>query len=376
MLNILRQHFNGLKPSVYSSLAMAFAGVGDAFLYPFLPLYAPAIGIPVVWVGVLLSVNRFARVFLSIVVIKGFKALGVRNVTIAASLLAICSTIGYGLNAGIIVWLLSRIIWGLCFSVLRTSSATYAINSARKGFALGVSNGIYETGPLLTLSAAPIIVMYFPVENAFYLLSIISSLSLFFALRLPHLEYVPPKDESKTLCQPSIINILTFVTSILEGVMIIAIGFFVQKHYSLPDLGAASIAAGFLIFRRACLVIISPIAGAWSDRLGVKRMIVVSILCMSTGFILVIANVLLAGLIIIFGFNAVANLVLPVAALNRAPDQVKTITANSVYKDAGTAAGTLAGGFLVANLYVNEFLLVIAAIQVFLVLYWAKTVKL
>ena len=77
--------FKNLKSPVYSSLAMAFAGIGDAFLYPFLPLYAATIGIPVVWVGFLLSVNRFTRILFNPIVVKCFDNLNVKAVTVLAS---------------------------------------------------------------------------------------------------------------------------------------------------------------------------------------------------------------------------------------------------------------------------------------------------
>lgn len=375
MGSLLKKNFNGLKPSVYSSLTMAFAGMGDAFLYPFLPVYAAAIGMPLAWVGVLLSVNRVARIFLSVVVIKGFKTLGIRNITIIASVLAICSTAGYGLNAGIVVWLLCRIVWGLCFSVFRISTVSYALNSERKGFALGISNGIYEIGPLLALSVAPVIVTLFTIEHSLYILSVVSSVSLFFALRLPGLAYAPPKSESKIVGLPSAVNMLTFLTALAESILIISLGILTQKNYALSNLEAASLAAGMILFRRVCFIIISPIGGALNDRLGVRRIAVVSLLSISCGLILVTGNILLTGLLVTFIFNAVSNVVLPIAALSKNEDQIKTITANSAFKDAGTALGTLGGGFLLTSMYINGFLQVVAVLQVFLVLYWAKTVK-
>jgi len=45
-----------------SSFAMAFAGLGDALLYPVLPVYGEEMGFSVFWIGVFLSINRFIRI--------------------------------------------------------------------------------------------------------------------------------------------------------------------------------------------------------------------------------------------------------------------------------------------------------------------------
>ena len=48
-------------PTAISALVLALAGLGDALLYPTLPLYAAQLGVPLIWIGVLLSINKFIR---------------------------------------------------------------------------------------------------------------------------------------------------------------------------------------------------------------------------------------------------------------------------------------------------------------------------
>ena len=89
MLRLIKQNTTGLKYPLYASLTLSFASFGDAFLYPFLPQYADVMQIPVVWIGVLLSINRFIRIVFNQYVVRLFAMYGVRPVTIAASVMAI-----------------------------------------------------------------------------------------------------------------------------------------------------------------------------------------------------------------------------------------------------------------------------------------------
>ena len=56
---------NPLKYTLLSAIILAIANIGDAFLYAYLPANYQSIGIPIFWVGVILSINRFTRLFLN-----------------------------------------------------------------------------------------------------------------------------------------------------------------------------------------------------------------------------------------------------------------------------------------------------------------------
>ena len=124
----------GLKASVFAALALAFASFGDAFLYPFLPLNFQSVGLPVLWVGLILSVNRFVRILSNAFMVHAFSRYGLRSVMVIAVILAITSTFGYGLATGILSWLLLRIMWGLAFSAMRIGVLGYALQHHNRGF--------------------------------------------------------------------------------------------------------------------------------------------------------------------------------------------------------------------------------------------------
>src|SRR5688572_25959768 len=113
---MLKKNISDLRTPGFAALALAFASFGDAFLYPYLPLKSADVGIPVVWVGMLLSINRFIRIFTNTLIVNLFSKYGLRLVTIVAVVFAIVSTAGYGLASGIISWIVLRVLWGLSFS--------------------------------------------------------------------------------------------------------------------------------------------------------------------------------------------------------------------------------------------------------------------
>src|SRR5687767_7014930 len=176
---------NGLKTPAFASLALAFASFGDAFLYPFLPVNNVAVGVPVVWVGVLLSINRFVRIFSNGVVVQLFAKYGLRFVMICAVLLAIISTAGYGIASGILAWIVCRILWGLSFSAMRIGTLGYALQQTRQGLALGVTRSFQEVGPMLSLFLTPLLVNNFEAKIIFFLLAGLSLPALWFAWKLP-----------------------------------------------------------------------------------------------------------------------------------------------------------------------------------------------
>ena len=127
-------NFNKLlsfQAPVYAALALAFASFGDAFLYPFLPLHGDSLGMSAAWIGILLSINRFARIFANTIIARACANYGFRLMTIIAVGVAVFSTIGYGLVTGVAGWMLFRISWGLSYSVLRISAISYALDHER-----------------------------------------------------------------------------------------------------------------------------------------------------------------------------------------------------------------------------------------------------
>ncbi|MGZ0190241.1 MAG: hypothetical protein ACKVH0_19945, partial [Alphaproteobacteria bacterium] len=69
----------GWRAIIGSSSIMSLALLGDALLYAVLPAYAADFGLTLPWVGVMLSANRFVRVFAYGLIARVTQAVGVRR---------------------------------------------------------------------------------------------------------------------------------------------------------------------------------------------------------------------------------------------------------------------------------------------------------
>ena len=98
---------------------MGITLLGDSSLYVLLPIYAKEIGIPVAAVGVLLSINRFIRLGTNQFVSKLYSKIGSHRLFLVSVILAGITTFLYGLPVGFVIFLISRAVWGGCWSSMR-----------------------------------------------------------------------------------------------------------------------------------------------------------------------------------------------------------------------------------------------------------------
>lgn len=351
MLRVIRRNVYSLKHPLYAALSLSFASFGDAFLYPFLPQYGEAMGVPLLWIGVLLSVNRFIRILFNPVVIKLFARYGVKNITVCAAIMAIASTMGYGLGLGLASLIAFRIIWGMAFAILRISTLAYAFEHEYIGLSMGAAKSIQEAGPMLALWLGPVLLNYFSIPATFFVLAIVSVPAVLYAIALPELKYVPAISTAVQFRLPSLFNTITFVSAfIIEGLLIIVTGaLLAQNNVQLSSLGITALAAGYLAYRRICAIFISPVSGAIADRIGFTKMFNISVLMIIVGLVLLVAGWVGVGLIVVFTFNSINSVMAPGGASNNETDKIKAVTLNATWRDVGAAAGTLAGGFLLSG---------------------------
>jgi MFS family permease len=368
MLRVIKANISGLKYPLYSSLTLSFASFGDAFLYPFLPQHAEVMEIPVVWIGVLLSINRFIRILFNPVVVKLFARYGVRTVTITASVMAIVSTVGYGLGWGLVSLILFRLIWGMAYAIMRISTMAYAFGHEYVGVSLGVGKSIQEAGPMLALWLGPLLLNYFSATNTFFLLALISIPSLLYAISLPDLKYIPLAAKRIAFNTLSLMNLMTYAVSfVVDGMLVVVIGLFLAKHDSLlTGLVITSMTAGYLVYRRVCFIVFSPAVGAVAERIGFIKLFNLSFLMIITGLFLLLIGWVPAGLIIIFTFNSVYSTIAPGAVANEKGDKIKAVASNASWWDIGAATGALTGGALLSADFLFETFTIAIFILVFL----------
>lgn len=352
---------HGLKAPLYASLSLAFASFGDAFLYPFLPVNSVSVGVPIVWIGVLLSINRFVRIIANSWMVHLFAKYGLRIITIIAVLLAITSTAGYALANSIFLWLIFRIAWGLSFSAMRISTVGYALQHSQQGFALGLTRGVQEAGPMIALFLAPVLLTTFSTSTIFLLLATISLPSLYFAWALPNVEDKTTPVSGKTFLQfPSVLNTITFATAFLiDGIIIVVLGIlFLHHKENINVVTATTLAALYLGYRRICLVLFSPAGGWMADKVGVSTMFNVSLAFVIIGLAVLSYGWIETGATIIFTFYSIHAAITPGTLSHQQSHPLSAVAVNATWKDIGAAVGTLAGGVLLTSDYLTTILII------------------
>ena len=123
--------------------ATAFSLLGDQALYSILPTYYQELGLLPIQVGILLAANRFVRVFIN----HGVERLAHRyspSWLLGGALAggALLSAV-YAVLPIFSVLLIARVLWGVCWSIIRQIGTTTVVASVEAG-QLGRSMGLYS----------------------------------------------------------------------------------------------------------------------------------------------------------------------------------------------------------------------------------------
>lgn len=345
---------NSLKYSLQAAIVLALAGMGDAFLYAYLPANYQTIGISIVWVGLILSINRFTRLFLNGWVAYRLSKHGIRIVTIATSIIAVVTTISYGFTNSIILWVIVRVLWGITFSTLRLGSIIYAMQHNKQGISLGLSRGIIELGSVFALLLGSILLTHFDRAFTFILLGAISAIGIFIALLLPQLNMPQVKKKELILSFPSSFNAIVLMNAfVVEGMMVVLLSRLIINDFGVTPQNILIITSFCLGYRRACLVFFSPIAGWLADKWGFEKLFNYTTILLIVGIGLVAFKLIVPGLIVAFTFAAMNASVAPGGAVTKTGSLLKDISDNATWRDIGTACGTLVGAFFLDFSYIH-----------------------
>jgi DHA1 family inner membrane transport protein len=257
----------GWNAVVGSSAILSLALLGDALIYAVLPAYAEDFGLTLPWVGVMLSANRFVRVFAYGLIARMTHAIGVRNMCLAAAILATLSTALYGLGEGPAVILFARILWGLTYAALILVTLVYSVEyRAQVGLRVGVGRAIQRTGPILALFGGAWLVGLVGPNDTFLILAIPTALAIPIALTLPkHHASETRDDKPPALGRPKPIDILFFLQGYgVDGVFAISITLIFARE---NDLSVAVMGGGALLaMRHFGEAIAAPLFGWIADR--------------------------------------------------------------------------------------------------------------
>lgn len=341
---------SGWRAIIGSSSIMSLALLGDAFIYAVLPVYAEDFGLTLPWVGVMLSANRFIRVFAYGAIARLSHAVGARNMCIGAAIVATLTTAAYGLVQGPALMLAARILWGLTFASLVLATLTYAVEYREKaGTRVGVSQAIQRLGPILALFGGAWLVGQVGPNQAFLVLAIPTAFAILIALSLPKATATKvPRSKPVSLAKPKPIDVLFFLQGYgVDGVFAISITLIFAREASLTE--AVMGGSALLAMRHLGEAIAAPLFGWVADRFGARKIFVAAAILTMVGFICVAVGFTVFGALVMLLFRgALASLGPAVIAqsLEQDDDVVGPLARMQAWRDLGAACGPLATGFL------------------------------
>ncbi len=341
---------NGWHAIIGSSSIMSLALLGDALLYAVLPAYADQFGLTLPWVGVMLSANRFIRVFAYGVIARLTNAVGVRRMCIGAAVTATLSTALYAVSQGPWVMLAARILWGLTYAGLVLATLAYAVEYRENaGTRVGVSKAIQRAGPIAALFGGAWLVGQVGPNMVFAVLAAATAFAILISFSLPADRISnSPSTPVASLDRPRPVDVIFFMQGYgVDGVFAVSITLILAREASLSEavLGGSAL----LAMRHFGEAIAAPLFGWIADRVGARSVFIASSVLTMLGFVFVAAGLTIIGALIMLLFRgALASLgpAVIVQELSLDADAIGPLARMQAWRDLGAACGPLATGFL------------------------------
>jgi MFS family permease len=211
----------------------------------------------------------------------------------------------------------------------------------------GWSRSIIATGPTIGLLAGAVVAELYGPRVVFLILAAIAVPAIAFAWRLPNTPE-PLLASGPRFAKPGAISIWSFCMGFaLDGLFIFGLALLAKA--SVPH-GAVIAAGSAMALRYLFEIVLSPIGGRVSEKIGARLLLVWLSLAASVAFVLLgIGGPLLwVGAIAIITFRALLQ-PLPgpvVAELFPGPARVPALARQATWRDIGAGAGPLAAGLL------------------------------
>ena len=360
-------------PIIASSGVLSLALLGDALIYAVLPVHAESFGISLVWVGVLLSANRFVRVFAYGWVAQLTQRFGMRRMCIVAATGSVISTAMYGVVQGEALLLFARVLWGLSYAVFVLVTLSYAVeHRASAGTRVGWSRSIQRIGPIVALLAGAWLTTVLGPRAVFVVLGAITCLAIPLAWSLPRDPSVREGAKRQAaLGRPKPVDCLFFLQGLgVDGVFALSITIILADRY---DLSTAILSGGALLaLRHLGEAIAAPLFGAIGDRFGAARVFALSGSITAVGFVLVAADFTVTGAVLMLVFRGALASLGPatiVQATGREDSVMAPLARMQAWRDLGAAIGPLGTGFAI-SIVSPQFLHGAVALMLMLSIAW------
>ena len=284
------------------TLAVSLTLMGDSLLYAVLPTIWHKIGLELWMVGALLSANRFIRFLTNPIAGRLVERYGLRKPFMVAVFLAAITTVAYGLTFGFLVFLVARLFWGACWSVLRLGgflSALGSSNSKNQGFHLGFFSGCTRIGTLAAVLIGSFLVDYIGFSSTVWIFGILIFLGGIILVREPihDAPVLSPDPIIKTSIEKTTSTLtdrrrwIIYALSCINGMagsqlVVVTLGLWLFENFGEKidlfnlSMGVASFTGVLLSGRFLIEVLWAPAAGHLSDRFSRIKFILLAVVIM------------------------------------------------------------------------------------------------
>ena len=332
--------------------------------------------------GIILSINRFVRVFAYGLISHYVALIGLRKMCFLAAILATFSTAIYGYSTGFFLIFLARIIWGIAYAILVLITLAYAIEfKERTGTRVGVSQTLQRFGPIFSLIIGSWMVTMVGPKTVFLLMTIPTAFGIFIALYLPKhsLTFKTSFKHKHNLSKPTSLDLLFFIQGYgIDGVFSVTITLMIYEYTSLSY---AVIGGGILLaLRHFSDALGAPLFGTIADQFGIRKIFLVATLSIMCGFFLISFEFIILGSIVLITFKGALVSLGPTIiakASNHSNKTMSDLARMQTWRDLGAAIGPLVTGTTLVYLSAGSqhFVLGIAFMIVFLNLRKANLYK-
>ncbi len=332
-------------------LVIAFGMIGDTLLYAVLPLYHEDFGLSLVMVGVLLSLNRWIRLFANSGVAAIGERIGPHTLMVAAAVGSAVSTTLYGLAESSAVQIAARILWGISYASLNLATLAYAVSDrANAGKRVGTSRAAIGLVQAMSLVGGAWIVLQVGPRSVFLIFGALTLVSLAAALLLPRLPAEPATHHKGfRLPVPHRLEIWGFVMGFSgDGVFLLTLAFLLKD--SVTSVAAVMATASLLALRWLVEITTGPLGGWIGDRFGARRIAIVNATVLVAGFVLIALGRDVTGALLVVLSRGMFNTLIPVLVIERGQGSVLSSQASySTWRDFGAAVGPLSAPWLFLN---------------------------
>ena len=364
-------------------LGTALSLMGDATLYTVLPTHAEEAGINLAAVGIILSANRFIRLFLNRPTGIAYDRSLRRRLFIPALLIGALSTAIYAASSGFWPLLAGRLLWGLAWSGIWVGGTTIILDVSHDQDR-GRWTGLYQTwfflGAALGAIAGGWLTDIWGYTAAMWVGAAITAFGAFFALfTLP--ETRPKNDRnghnpdanSEEKWRPnfefnSVITLNGINRFVTAGVIAATLALLVQDQLPKTNLifGVATVTGILLGLRTILSMFSASLSGVLTDRLGSRWGIMIGVLLIGAIGMLLLNSPNPIVILIGICFSAVAGGSIQTLMTTRTGDLVaqaqrgKAIGNLHTAGDLGSALGPITAYALLGTLTLNGLFLMCA----------------